>query len=407
MPTQLGLLGVLEHAMQNAKFLQVLAQDSRITGFTEQLSVLVRVCKLTVQLGTSTSGPSVAGYPKIAIAAPDGPDDEDGLPECTAMSWVNQAYFICASRAAAPLSVHARAGGSGTEDSKVEVEATLEHDTAERMSMIRVALRRLATMAHQPSIPLYVSSFHIQRICWSLAPHLGEEPLELEWCKCLWALARRHAHFRHAIFHAGGIDGLLQIVRGTISEPGQRPHVVLRHACGAIGSLCVENPWNCVAVREAQGVRAVVLSMHFHPPSAELQADASFALATLALSDPDSRSSIVNADGIERVVGAMRLHPENVKVQLEGLRVLLHVGKGCESKCVRCQEHQSALRRCERIRAAICSCGKEVVRCAATAHPGSEAVQEAATAVMEEVLGRDFVVSNTWALPGVDSPWPF
>jgi len=41
------------------------------------------------------------------------------------------------------------------------------------------------------------------------------------------------------------------------------------------------------------------------------------------------------------------------------------------------------------------------------AHPGKEALQEAAAAVVEEVLGADFIVSHTYGLPGVDSPRPF
>jgi len=249
----------------------------------------------------------------------------------------------------------------------MEIEGTEEPGEAEeKIRVTSSALRRLSMMARQPSIPVFILSLHAQRAYALVPPYLGVELVEIEWCKFIGALARRDANARNGIFHAGGIDSLLQIVRSTVSEPGQRPHVVLRHACAALAYLCVENPWNCVAVREARGVRAVVLSMHFHPPSAELQADASLALATLALTDPDSRSAVADADGIERVVGAMRLHPGNSEVQLQGCRVLLHVGKGCASKCVRCQEHQSALRRHERIRTAIRSCGKDVVRSGST-----------------------------------------
>ena len=235
----------------------------------------------------------------------------------TYMSWVQQAYLVCAYSAAAPLSALAGMDveGAGSAGQKREAE---ERALAVEPGAVGRALRTLSNLAHQPAIsPLMLSAF-VECIVTSLRPFLeGDERVEIEWCRCLGALARRDSNARNAIFHAGGISGLLGLMRSTVSEAGHRPDVVLQHACAALGHLCTENPWNCVAVREARGVRAVVLAMHFHPPGAALQANASLALANLALADAKAREDIVEVDGVPRVVGALRLHPTDARVQLQ------------------------------------------------------------------------------------------
>ena len=58
---RLGLLDVLEPILASHPFLRVLVLDRREVDAAKRLSVLVRSCKTTAQLCTSTSNPVVPG----------------------------------------------------------------------------------------------------------------------------------------------------------------------------------------------------------------------------------------------------------------------------------------------------------------------------------------------------------